>query len=96
MSESSYSINTATAQGMVRAPGPLGLHARPAAKISQAAQNFNSAIVMSAEGNTVDAKSILDILSLSAAPGTNITIQATGPDAEDAVRHLTEIISTGS
>ena len=81
---------------MVRAPGPLGLHARPAAKISQAAQNFNSAIVMSAEGNTVDAKSILDILSLSAAPGTNITIQATGPDAEDAVRHLTEIISTGS
>ena len=84
-----------TVCGVVRAPGPLGLHARPAAKISQTAQAFASAIVMSSEAGSVDAKSILDILSLSAGPGTNITISATGPDAAAAVRALTEIISAG-
>ncbi len=85
-----------TAQDVVRAPGPLGLHARPAAKISQAAQAFASAIVMSSEAGSVDAKSILDILSLSAGPGTCITIRATGPDAAVAVRSLVEIINAGS
>ena len=84
-----------TAHGVVRAPGPLGLHARPAAKISQAAQAFSAAIVMSSEAGSVDAKSILDILSLSAGPGTSITITATGPDAAAAVCKLTELISAG-
>ena len=81
--------------GVVRAPGPLGLHARPAAKISQTAQTFASAIVMSSEAGSVDAKSILDILSLSAGPGTSLTIHATGPDAAAAVRSLIEIINAG-
>lgn len=84
-----------TAHGVVRAPGPLGLHARPAAKISQAAQAFSSNIVMSSEAGSVDAKSILDILSLSAGPGTSITISATGPDAKAAVGALLEIINAG-
>ena len=84
-----------TVQGVVRAPGPLGIHARPAAKISQAAQGYLSSIVISSEAGAVDAKSILDILSLSAGPGTSITITATGPDAAAAVSTLTEIISAG-
>ncbi len=84
-----------TVQTVVRAPGPLGLHARPAAKISQAAQAYASAIIMSSEAGCVDAKSILDILSLSAGPGTSLTIQATGPDAAAAVHTLTEIINAG-
>jgi phosphocarrier protein len=83
------------AQRVVRAPGPLGLHARPAAKISQAAQTFTANIVMSSEAGSVDAKSILDILSLSAGPGTSVTIHATGPDAETAVNTLSDIISAG-
>ena len=81
--------------GVVRAPGPLGLHARPAAKISQTAQAFASAIVMSSEAGSVDAKSILDILSLSAGPGTSLTITATGPYAAAAISKLTEIINAG-
>lgn len=82
-------------QAVVRAPGPLGIHARPAAKISQAAQSYVSSIVMRSDAGSVDAKSILEILSLSAGPGTNITIEATGPDAQDAVQQLTQIISAG-
>ena len=84
-----------TIQAVVRAPGPLGIHARPAAKISQAAQGYVSSIVMRSDAGSVDAKSILDILSLSAGPGTNIIIEATGPDAKAAVQQLTEIISAG-
>ncbi len=84
-----------TVQTVVRAPGPLGLHARPAAKISQAAQAYAADIVMSSDAGSVDAKSILDILSLSAGPGTSLTITATGPDAAAAVSKLTEVINAG-
>jgi phosphocarrier protein len=36
----------------------------------------------------VDAKSILDILSLAAAKGTALELRASGPDAREALRHL--------
>lgn len=67
----------------------LGLHARPAAKLAQEAQKFDADITISAEGQEVDAKSILDILSLAAAKGCEITLTGKGNDAKEALEHLT-------
>lgn len=62
-----------------------GLHARPAAKLSRAAQRYRSSIRMLTEMGEADAKSILDILSLALSRGTECTIEAVGADAREAV-----------
>ena len=65
-----------------------GLHARPAARLAQAAQQFNADISITLNGQTVDAKSILDILTLAAGQGANLELRAKGDDASLAVESL--------
>jgi len=65
-----------------------GLHARPAAKLAQTAQRFASAITITCGEQEVDAKSILDILTLAAGHGANLTLRATGHDAGPALDEL--------
>lgn len=65
-----------------------GLHARPAAKLAQAAQRFESAITITMGGQEVDAKSILDILTLAAGHGANLELRAKGCDARLALEEL--------
>jgi phosphocarrier protein len=72
----------------VHVTGELGLHARPAAKLAQEAQKFECTIVLQTAGQEVDAKSILDILTLAAAPGTNLVLRAKGDDASEALDRL--------
>ena len=73
---------------------PLGLHARPAAKLAQEAQKFAADISIAMEEQTVDAKSILDILSLAAAHGSELTLHGQGCDAREALEHLTKLFLT--
>lgn len=72
-----------------------GLHARPAAKLAQEAQKFSSTIQLSMGDQVVDAKSILDILSLAAGRGCGLEISAEGLDAEEAVEHLSSFFKHG-
>ena len=65
-----------------------GLHARPAARLAQAAQRFEADIRLVAGGQEVDAKSILDILTLAVSAGTTVALRAAGPDAVEALDHL--------
>lgn len=69
----------------------LGLHARPAAKLAQEAQKFACSVALILEDQEVDAKSILDILTLAAAQGSKIDLKANGADAADALNHLEEL-----
>lgn len=69
----------------------LGLHARPAALLAKEAQKFSSRITLSCEEQEVDAKSILDILSLALGPGCNVEIKAHGDDALSALEHLEQL-----
>ncbi|WP_319777394.1 HPr family phosphocarrier protein [Maridesulfovibrio sp.] len=68
----------------------LGLHARPAAKLAQEAQNFTADIMVVCESQEVDAKSILDVLTLAAAQGSVLELRADGPDAVAALDCLEE------
>lgn len=60
----------------------LGLHARPASLIAQAAGRFAADISLTPEGGTpIDAKSILSLLMLGAPCGTELTLQVKSQDA---------------
>ncbi len=71
-----------------------GMHARPASMLVQAATKFQSKIKLSAKGKTVDAKSILMIMSLGLVQGTEVVVSAEGPDAEDAVKAIKELVDS--
>lgn len=67
----------------------LGLHARAAAKIVQTSTQFQSRISIIKNGREADAKSMLDILTLSCPQGTRIELCAEGKDAAEALAALT-------
>jgi len=66
----------------------LGLHARAAAKIVQTSNQFQSRISIIKNGREADAKSMLDILTLSCPRGTRIELRAEGKDAAEALAAL--------
>ena len=70
----------------------LGLHARPAALVAQLAQRHAADVTLIATGREVDAKSILDILSLAAAKGTALIVRGKGHDAEDCIRNIANLV----
>ena len=69
-----------------------GIHARPASVFVQTASKFKSKVQLSAKGKTVDAKSILMIMSMGLTRGTEVTIKAQGYDSRDAVKALINLI----
>lgn len=76
----------------VRVLNDQGLHARPAARLAQEAQKFDCDIRLVHGDEEVDAKSILDILTLAAGQGSELELRASGPSAEDALSHLATLI----
>ena len=71
-----------------------GIHARPASIFVQTATKFKSKVQIQAKGKTVDAKSILMIMSMGLVKGTEITIVADGPDEAEAVKALTDLVAS--
>ena len=69
-----------------------GLHARPAAQFVKLAKQYTSAISLSSKGKTVNAKSIVLILTLGINQGTEIEISAVGEDEQEAVSALVGLI----
>lgn len=75
---------------------PRGLHARPSAKLAQLARNFHADIILMGENGEVNAKSMLDILSLSAQHGDELFILANGSDAEPALTAVADFCLDGN
>lgn len=72
----------------------VGLHARPATFFIQKANEFKSSIWVENDDRRVNAKSLLGVLSLGITKGLTITIVADGPDEEDAVNGLVNLVSS--
>jgi len=92
LDETRESTETFTHTQQVLVRNELGLHARPAGKLAQEAQKFAAEIFLAVGNQQVDAKSILDILTLAAGRGSELQILARGDDAEQAVEHLATIV----
>jgi phosphocarrier protein HPr len=71
----------------------LGLHARAAAQLVRLANGFVSEIRVGKNGMEVNGKSIMGVLMLAAPKDTKILIRAIGPDAEEAVAAIGELIA---
>jgi phosphotransferase system HPr (HPr) family protein len=71
---------------------PQGVHARPADLFVKLASQYESKIDVIKDGERVDGKSILAILTLAAVEGTKLKLEVTGPDAEAALAALTELV----
>jgi len=65
-----------------------GLHARPADLLAREARKWQSRIELVADRQRADGKSILDLLTLAAEAGTRLVVEATGPDAREAVEAI--------
>lgn len=76
---------------IIRVGNSLGLHARPAGKISQEAQRYAAVITVHSNGIEADAKSILDLLTLAAPQGTELVLRAQGSDAAEALSALARL-----
>lgn len=70
----------------------LGLHARAAAQFVKIANRFRANINVKKEAVTVNGKSIMGVLMLAAAKGTEITVEVDGNDEGDALTELGKLI----
>jgi phosphocarrier protein HPr len=70
----------------------LGFHARPAGEFVRVASRFTAEVEVSRGGEWVSGQSVLSLLSLAAGQGTRLLVRAVGPDAEQAVATLGNLI----
>jgi phosphocarrier protein HPr len=77
----------------VRIVNKNGLHARPAAEIVKLASKYQSDITLVREDLEVNGKSIMGVMMLAAEFGSSLLLRAAGPDAEQAVSALSDLIA---
>ena len=71
----------------------LGLHARASAKLTKLAGSFACDVFMSRNGRRINAKSIMGVMMLAAGMGTEVEIETSGADEEQALRALVALIN---
>ncbi|WP_147803463.1 phosphocarrier protein HPr [Alkalicoccus halolimnae] len=84
MAEQTYKITAET-----------GIHARPATQLVNKAGQFESEVTLSYNGKSVNLKSIMGVMSLGVGQGSEVTIQAEGPDEKEAITALDEVMKQG-
>lgn len=83
-----------TAERTVVICNQRGLHARASSKFVTMVSDLEADIAVSRDGRTVAGSSILDLMMLGAAMGDEITITASGPDAENAADRLASLVES--
>ena len=68
---------------------------RPAYVFAETAAKFESKIELVKEEIRIDGKSVLSILTLGATQGTQVSVEATGADAQEAIQTLQELLVSG-
>ena len=72
-----------------------GLHARAAAKLVTAAEQFGAEISVVKDGQAVSARSIMGLMMLGAGQGSKVTVSAEGWDAKEAMETVAALIEAG-
>ena len=73
---------------------PLGIHARPAARIAAAARLFTAALELEAKGGKANARSPVALMTLALAKGDRVALVARGPDAAAAIASLAPLVES--
>ena len=72
-----------------------GLHARASAKFVKCAEGFDAVIRVTREEQTVGGTSIMGLMMLAAGPGTELLIEAEGPEGPEAIEALAALVASG-
>ncbi len=72
-----------------------GLHARASARFVKCAEGFDAEIRVTKDGQTVGGTSIMGLMTLAAAPGCKVELEAQGPDAAAALEALSRLVAEG-
>lgn len=70
----------------------LGLHARAAGLLVQTAKRFDANVTVSKDGHSVNGRSIMGIMMLAAEQGSTIEVAITGPQADEALEAIRELV----
>lgn len=70
----------------------LGLHARAATRLVNCASEFDARITIRKGARSINGKSIMGVLTLAASPGTDLIVEASGEDEEQAIEALARLI----
>jgi phosphocarrier protein len=73
----------------------LGLHARAAAMLVKTSNKYKAKLTLTKDDQQVNGKSIMGVLTLAAAKGSRITLEAEGEDASEMLEELTQLIENG-
>ncbi len=92
--ESQDAMNGETLHRKVVISNSDGLHMRPATAFAELAKLFQSSVTIVKDGQAFNGKSPLDMMLLAAGPGTELTLEASGPDAPAALRQLHDLLVT--
>jgi phosphocarrier protein len=84
-----------TASKRVQIVNTYGLHMRPSTRFVKLAGTFASDIRVNFRDISANGKSILEMTSLAAERGTELDLEAHGPDAEAAITALSELVAAG-
>ncbi|MER8436526.1 HPr family phosphocarrier protein [Mesorhizobium sp. M1312] len=71
-----------------------GLHARASAKFVQVASGFDASVQVEKDGVTVGGTSIMGLMMLAASPGYSIRVTASGPQAEQVIDALEQLVAS--
>jgi len=83
------------AQQVLRIINERGLHARAAAKFTMVVEEFDAEITVSNGRESVGGRSIMGLLLLGAAKGTEITVASEGSDADAAMAAIAALVADG-
>jgi phosphotransferase system HPr (HPr) family protein len=73
---------------------PSGFHARPASVFAKMAKDFEGDITLTLGERHANGKSVMNLLTLGAAPGSVVTLEVVGPGAEEMANSLAEFLRT--
>ena len=79
----------------IQVVNPSGLHLRPAGLLCQTSMKFKSKISILSQDNEINAKSVLNVMASGIKCGSEIEVQCTGDDEEEALEAVCNLISTG-
>jgi phosphocarrier protein len=71
----------------------MGIHARPAAMIVRVANKYGADVIVEKDDEQVNGKSIMGLMMLAAGNGSQLRFTATGSDAEEMLREMTELFN---
>jgi phosphocarrier protein HPr len=72
-----------------------GLHARASAKFVKCAEGFDADVRVTRDDRTVGGSSIMSLMALAAGPGTELFLEAVGPQAPEAIEALVALVEAG-